>query len=158
VNYHLKWHPNVVVAAVVCKNQNGVDKFLLVRENTKDGIRINQPAGHWEAGESLIDAVKRETFEETGYHFFPQFILGFYIIDNSQEQKTFFRIAFGGEVSANPENHQLDQEIIETMWWDLNTINKNQNLHRSKLVKKVIEDFYHNQRLPLSIIYDLRNI
>lgn len=68
------WKPNVTVAAVI--EQDG--RFLLVEEETEDGLRFNQPAGHLECREALVDAVVREALEETGYHFAPRFLVGIY--------------------------------------------------------------------------------
>ena len=69
-----QWKPNVTVAAVV--ERDGA--FLLVEEQTRDGIRYNQPAGHLEDGESLIEAVIRETLEESACDFRPEALLGIY--------------------------------------------------------------------------------
>jgi 8-oxo-dGTP pyrophosphatase MutT (NUDIX family) len=68
------WKPNVTVAAVVYRD----GKFLLVEEETDAGLAFNQPAGHLEEGESLVDAVVRETLEETAYHFRPTHLVGIY--------------------------------------------------------------------------------
>ncbi|MFM8759295.1 MAG: NUDIX domain-containing protein, partial [Methylophilaceae bacterium] len=74
VEQDMIWKPNTTVAAIV--HQDG--KFLMVEEDTADGLRINQPAGHLEQGETLFDAVQRETLEETAYHFEPTELLGIY--------------------------------------------------------------------------------
>ena len=66
------WKPNTTVAAIIELDK----KFLLVEEQTERGNRYNQPAGHLEDGESLIQAVIRETMEESAYEFTPEALLG----------------------------------------------------------------------------------
>ena len=68
------WKPNVTVAAVIERD----GRFLLVEEETPEGLRFNQPAGHLEEGESLIEARVRETLEEAAYHFTPEYLVGIY--------------------------------------------------------------------------------
>lgn len=68
------WKPNTTVAALIERD----GKFLLVEEETDDGIRINQPAGHLDEGESLVAACAREALEETAWHFQPQSLIGIY--------------------------------------------------------------------------------
>ena len=68
------WKPNATVAAVVQRD----GKFLLVEEETAAGRAFNQPAGHLEDGEALVDAVAREALEETAYRFKPTHLIGIY--------------------------------------------------------------------------------
>ena len=102
------WKPNVTVAAVLERD----GKFLLVEEETDDGIRFNQPAGHLECRESLADAVIREALEETGYAFDPKFIVGVYNWRNEAKDITYLRFAFGGEVVGHDAERKLDEGII----------------------------------------------
>ncbi|MBZ0091966.1 MAG: NUDIX domain-containing protein, partial [Sulfuricellaceae bacterium] len=87
------WKPNVTVAAVL--EQDG--QFLLVEEETEEGIRFNQPAGHWEPGETLVQGVVRETLEESAYHFAPEFLLGIYTWRHPRKDLVYLRFAFGGK-------------------------------------------------------------
>ena len=66
------WTPRVTVAAIVAHN----NRFLLVREIASGKQVYNQPAGHLEDNESLIDAVQREMLEETGLEFIPTALVG----------------------------------------------------------------------------------
>lgn len=150
------WQPHVVVAAVICRSVNGEDKFLLVREHTTAGEKINQPAGHWEAGESLNNAVIRETREETGFEFIPRAILGIYIITNQAENITYLRIAFVGDVANKAPLTELDPDIIEAMWLSKEEIISCQSEHRSEFVLQMISDYYQKPHLPLSVINDFR--
>ena len=89
------WKPHVTVAAVVCRD----GKFLLVEEETEVGLAFNQPAGHLEEDEPLVDAVVRETLEETAYHFRPTHVVGVYHWKHpTKEDTTYLRFAFGGEL------------------------------------------------------------
>lgn len=146
------WLPHVVVASVVCQKQNGIDKFLLVREHTVSGVRVNQPAGHWDEGETLIEAVIRETREETGYELIPKGLLGIYSIKSTNENISYLRFAFVGDVAPAPPAKNLDHGIIEAIWWEYSEIIANKNLHRSALVLQVIEDYYKKTLIPLSVI------
>ena len=57
------WKPRVTVAALI-ENEG---RFLLVQELISGRSVYNQPAGHLEDGETLIEAVIRETREETAW-------------------------------------------------------------------------------------------
>jgi 8-oxo-dGTP pyrophosphatase MutT (NUDIX family) len=81
------WLPHVVVAAIVERD----GKFLLVEEHTAEGLRLNQPAGHWERGETLIEAVRREALEETAHHVEPIALLGCYTTHYPQRDITYLR-------------------------------------------------------------------
>jgi 8-oxo-dGTP pyrophosphatase MutT (NUDIX family) len=59
----VRWKPAVTVAAIIERD----GRFLLIEEHTSDGMRLNQPAGHLDPHESLEEAVRRETYEETGH-------------------------------------------------------------------------------------------
>ena len=88
------WKPNVTVAAVVQRD----GKFLLVEEETTAGLAFNQPAGHLEEGEALVDAVVREVLEETAYHFRPTHLIGVYNWRRPDGEITYLRFAFAGEL------------------------------------------------------------
>ena len=88
------WKPNVTVAAII--ESDG--RFLLVEEETADGLRLNQPAGHLDEGESLVNACARETLEETAHIFRPTHLVGIYQIRIPEKDVTYLRFAFAGEV------------------------------------------------------------
>ena len=54
-------HAELTVAAVVVRDE----RYLVVEEYARGARVINQPAGHVEPGETIVDAVIRETREET---------------------------------------------------------------------------------------------
>ncbi|CAG0971573.1 ADP-ribose pyrophosphatase [Methylophilaceae bacterium] len=145
------WKPNTTVAAVV--EQAG--KFLLVEEETAEGIRLNQPAGHVEDGESLLAAVVRETDEETAYDFKPEHLLGVYHWRHPQKHITYLRFAFTGTVANHRAAQKLDDGIIRAVWMSADEIRASTAIHRSPQVLACIEHFLSGQRFPLSVITHL---
>lgn len=145
------WKPNTTVAAII--EQHG--KFLLVEEETADGIRLNQPAGHLEDGESLLEAVAREAFEETAYHFEPQQLLGIYQWRRPDKEVTYLRFAFTGVATGPDKNRTLDDGIIRAVWMTPDEIRNCQAMHRSPQVLTCVEHFLAGQRFPLSAITHL---
>ena len=145
------WKPAVVVAAIVEKN----GRFLLVEENTPDGIRYNQPAGHLEPGESLLQAVVRETLEETAHTFTPTELLGMYMMryetPKGSEVRTFIRFAFVGEL-GDKLDRPLDDDILRTVWMTHEEILACRDWHRSPLLMQCIDDYLLGQRAPLSLL------
>jgi 8-oxo-dGTP pyrophosphatase MutT (NUDIX family) len=145
------WKPNTTVAAVI--EQHG--KFLLVEEETADGVRLNQPAGHLEEGETLLDAVVRETFEETAYHFEPEHLLGVYHWRHPNKEITYLRFAFTGKVLGHEPGQRLDDGIIRAVWMTPDEIRGCRAMHRSPQVLLCIEHFLAGARYPLSAITHL---
>lgn len=145
------WRPDVTVAAI-CE-QDG--RFLLVEELAKSTQQVvfNQPAGHIEQGETVLQAVIRETLEETQCHFTPKGFVGFYRLE-AETNKTYFRYTFFGEVSEPDLSQSLDQDIIRTHWLSLEEIQRLSNL-RSPLVLACIQDYLANKHFPLDIMREL---
>ena len=142
------WKPHVTVAAVLERD----GKFLLVEEETNEGIRFNQPAGHLECRESLIDAAIRETLEETAYSFIPRYLVGVYNWRSEAKDMTYLRFAFGGEVAGHDAQRELDQGIIAAHWLTLDEIYALESRHRSPLVLRCIDDWRAGKRYPLELI------
>ncbi|HEU4708945.1 MAG TPA: NUDIX hydrolase [Methylophilaceae bacterium] len=145
------WKPNTTVAAVI--EQDG--KFLLVEEETAEGIRLNQPAGHLEDGESLLDGVARETLEETAYRFQPEHLLGVYHWRHPDKAITYLRFAFTGKVTGHEPERKLDDGIIRAVWMTPDDIRGCTSMHRSPQVLTCIEHYLAGQRFPLSVITHL---
>ena len=144
-----QWKPNVTVAAVV--ERDGA--FLLVEEQTGDGIRYNQPAGHLEAGESLIEAVIRETLEESACDFSPEALLGIYQYRQAGSGITYLRFAFTGKLSAPHPERALDSGILRTLWMPVDEIRACRDRHRSPLLIECIDDYLAGQRHPLHLLH-----
>lgn len=142
------WKPNVTVAAVIERD----GKFLLVEEETWQGIRFNQPAGHLEPNESLLTAVTRETLEESAYHFTPQFIVGIYRWHAPEANTTYLRFAFCGEITGHEPNRALDTGILQAVWLTPDEIRANQTRHRSPLILRCMEDYIAGKRYPLDLL------
>jgi 8-oxo-dGTP pyrophosphatase MutT (NUDIX family) len=142
------WKPNVTVAAVVMRD----GKFLLVEEETEAGLAFNQPAGHLEAGESLIDAVIRETLEETAYHFKPTHLIGVYNWKHPGKDVTYLRFAFGGELRGFEAERELDEGIVAARWLTLDEVKATQARHRSPLILRCIEDQMAGKTCPLNLL------
>lgn len=142
------WKPNVTVAAVV--EEHG--RFLLVEEDTDDGKAFNQPAGHLEADETLLEGVVRETLEETAYHFQPEFLLGVYRWRNPGNRITYLRFAFAGRAVRFDGQRKLDHGIIRAAWMSEAEIRKQAHHHRSPLVLRCVQDYLAGKRYPLEIL------
>ncbi len=142
------WKPNVTVAAVVMRD----GKFLLVEEETEAGLAFNQPAGHLEAGESLIDAVIRETLEETAYHFKPTHLIGVYNWKHPGKDVTYLRFAFGGELRGFEAERELDEGIVAARWLTFDEVKATQARHRSPLILRCIEDQMAGKAGPLDLL------
>ncbi|MDD2883650.1 MAG: NUDIX hydrolase [Dechloromonas sp.] len=142
------WKPNVTVAAVVERD----GKFLLVEEETEAGLAFNQPAGHLEQGESLLDAVVREALEETAYHFKPTCLVGIYTWQHPTKGLTYLRFAFAGELRGWDADRALDEGIVAARWLSLDEIKATRARHRSPLILRGIEDYLAGQRGPLDLL------
>jgi 8-oxo-dGTP pyrophosphatase MutT (NUDIX family) len=145
------WKPNVTVAAVI--EQDG--KFLLVEEETADGVMFNQPAGHLEEGETLLEAVIREVREETAYRFRPTQLLGVYHWHHPKKDITYLRFAFTGEIEGHDPKQKLDDGILRACWLGLDEIRAAAQRHRSPQVLTCIEHYLAGQRFPLSVLTHL---
>ncbi len=142
------WKPNVTVAAII--ERNGA--FLMVREREHGRVVINQPAGHLEQGESLINAVIRETREETQYEFKPTGLLGIYrSTTTGTPEITYLRFLFCGKAGAHL-NGALDQDIIAVEWMSVDEIVANKDQHRSPLVMQSLDDYLNKPPSSLNII------
>ena len=146
------WKPSVTVAAIIERD----NQFLLVEEETSDGIRFNQPAGHLDPGESLIDAASRETLEETAYDFTPEALVGVYmsryVSSRTQENVTYLRFAFCGKL-GQLHDRVLDFGILRAVWMSYEELLACETMHRSPLVMQCVNDYLAGKRSPLSTLY-----
>ncbi len=130
-------------------------RFLLVEERTEGRLVLNQPAGHWERGESLIDAVHRETWEETAWRFTAEALVGIYRWIHPHSSITYLRFAFCGTVFGHDPNTPLDEDIQRTVWMSAPQIRGAHKRLRSPQVLAVIDDYLNDKRYPLHCIRDL---
>ncbi|MCG9025321.1 NUDIX hydrolase [Laribacter hongkongensis] len=144
-----QWKPNATVAAVV--EHDG--RFLLVEEHTPDGPQFNQPAGHWELGETLLDAVVRETREETGFLVEPVHLVGIYAAPRRDVPSiVYLRFAFACRLVGEVPDAELDEGIIGPRWMTLEEIHASGSRHRSSLVVRCAEDARAGRHYPLELL------
>jgi len=142
------WFARVTVAAII--EQYG--KFLLVEEMINGQKMLNQPAGHLEDNETLLDAVARETLEETAYHFTPSALTGIYQWKHPLTGDTYIRFAFTGDVTGHDTEQTLDEGIIAAVWMSPEEIKSEKHRHRSPQLETCIDDYLAGKSLPLSAI------
>lgn len=142
------WKPHVVVAALTERD----GRFLIVEEQTEEGVQYNQPAGHLESNESLLEAVVRETLEETAHHFVPEALLGIYRWRATQHDRVYLRVAFTGRITGFDASTMLDEGILRALWMTPVEIEALRPQHRSPLVSQCIADYLSGQRHPLDIL------
>ncbi|RKP51074.1 NUDIX hydrolase [Trinickia fusca] len=147
-----RWSPHVTVAAVIERD----GRFLVVEEHTPDGLRINQPAGHLEAGETLVDAARRETLEETARAFSPEALVGVYMTHIDQAEgmgATYLRFTFCGTIGQAHDARALDAGIVRTLWLTADELRACQARHRTPLVLRSVEDYLAGRRFPLDFVH-----
>ncbi len=142
------WKPSVTVAALIERD----GRFLLVEEETDDGVRLNQPAGHLEEGESLADAVAREALEETAHRFRPEYLVGIYQWRRPDGRATYLRFAFGGRLLGVEAERALDHGILRALWLTPEEIEAERERHRSPLVLACLRDHLDGRRHGLDLI------
>ncbi len=153
-----RWKPSATVAAVIARDFSGVQKFLLVEELTRDGLKFNNPAGHLDPGESPAQACVRETLEETAFHFTPTHLVGVYLSRFERVEPegaldiTYLRFAFCGELGEFVQGQALDEGIERTVWLTADEIRASTEHHRSPLLRQCMEDYLAGKRFPLDLI------
>lgn len=144
----MHWHPHNTVAVVIERDQ----QFLLVEELIQGQLVLNQPAGHLEPGESLLQAALRETLEETAWEVELESLLGIYQFVAEQNQETYIRTCFIASLIKQHPERELDQDIVRTVWMDLPTLQAESHRLRNPVVMAVIEDYLAGRSYPLNIL------
>jgi len=145
------WKPDVTVAAVAERD----GRFLFVEERASGRVVVNQPAGHLEDGETFLEAVVRETLEETAWQFQPTAVVGVYVWRPEHQSRTFLRIAFAGELGDHDPVRPLDHGILRTRWLTRDELLTPRLRLRSPLVTQCVDDYLAGVRHPLSLISHL---
>lgn len=155
-----RWSPSVTVAAVIAHG----GRYLLVEEHTPEGLRLNNPAGHLDPGESPLQGVVRETLEETARDFVPEALVGVYLArftrparpgphGRGAEDVTYLRFAYCGAVGEAIAGRALDQPIVRTLWLTPEAIEARRADWRSDLVGRCIADHRAGRRFPLDLVH-----
>ena len=148
----MNWDPHITVAAVIEREK----KFLLVEEMVEGCAVLNQPAGHWEAGESLVEAAKRETLEETGWEFYPSALVGIYQWRHPRKEETFLRFTFSGTCSEKQVSTKLDDGILNANWHRAEDILALPETRiRSTMVTESLNDYLAGKRHDIDMIRDI---
>ncbi|MCL1143285.1 NUDIX hydrolase [Shewanella gaetbuli] len=144
-----RYKPNTTVAAVI----HSCGKFLLVEELIDNKVVFNQPAGHLEARETLLQACQRELLEETGLVIIPSGLVGIYQFQ-AKEDLAFVRFTFCAELPVQVNAVPNDAAITRTHWFSRDEVAQRINQLRSPLVLQSIDDFIQQQgqHTPLSLI------
>lgn len=148
-----RFRPSVTVAAVI---EDG-GRYLLVEEETPEGLRLNNPAGHLEQGESPLQAVCREALEETARSFTPAALVGVYLSrfqrPASGEDVTYLRLAYCGSAGEPLPGRMLDDGIVRTLWLTPEELRACIDRHRSPLVQRCVDDHRAGRRYPLELLF-----
>ena len=147
-----RWKPSVTVAAIIERD----GRYLLVEEHTPEGLKLNNPAGHLDPGESPEQGVAREALEETTHTFTPEALVGIYLSrfqrPASGEDVTYLRLAYTGQLGPAQADRRLDDGIVRTVWMTPDEVRATADRHRSPLVLRCIEDHLAGQRYPLALV------
>ena len=150
------WQPDVTVATVVVRD----GRLLCVEERVNGALVINQPAGHLEPDESLVEAALRETREETGWDVHLTGFVGAYqwkspLQDDGSGGRHYLRFAFAAEPVTHDPSRKLDEGIVQTLWLTPDELQAQHARHRSPLVWRAVTDFLGGRRHPLDLMQHL---
>ena len=146
------WTPRTTVAAVIERDGH----FLMVREDAGTGaIVINQPAGHLEESETLLDAVVRESLEETAWHVTPESLVGIYKWRIPPDGLTYVRYCFAARALSEDSASTLDDGILAADWMTAEAIRRQSGAHRSPMVQQCVDDYLAGRRYPLELIHEI---
>jgi len=152
-----RWKPSVTVAAVIERQ----GRYLLIEEHTPEGLRLNNPAGHLDPGESLVQGCEREALEETAHRFHAEALVGVYLSrfqrpargEHAAEDITYLRFAFCGRLGEAIAGRSLDTGIVRTLWMSPEEVQASVAQHRSPLVLRCVLDHQAGVRWPLSALH-----
>ena len=152
------WKPHTTVAAIIERD----NQFLMIEEMVDNQLVYNQPAGHLDPNESLLDAVVRETREETAWLFEPSALVGVYLWKKNGQTRdddpdaSFLRFAYCGQCSDFHEDQMLDDGIENAVWLSREELLNLSDRLRSPLVMQCIDDYLAGKRYPLDITHFIK--
>jgi len=144
----VRWNPEVTVAAIVERD----GRYLMVEERSAGRLVLNQPAGHLEDRETLLEAAIRETREETAWRFHPEALVGVYLWRNPVDERSFLRFAFCGTVDDHQPRLPLDIGIVRAVWMSHDQLLAQTPRLRSPMVLRCLDDFRLGKRQPLESV------
>lgn len=142
------WKPHATVAAIAERD----GKFLIVEEMIDGQLVYNQPAGHLDSGESLIEAVIRETFEETAWTFQPEALVGIQLWRHPVHSESYLRFSFCGSCYDHNKNHVLDDGVEQALWLSRDELMDKNHKLRSPMVLRSIDDYLEGRRYSMDIL------
>lgn len=142
---------HITVACVVERD----GRYLLVEEQINQALVLNQPSGHWEPGETLIEGAARETLEETAWEVRPIALLGVYSYQPPELHYGFLRFAFVAEALQHHPGRVLDDGIADAVWLTPNELAAQSARHRSPMVQRAVADHRRGRRFPLDLLAHL---
>jgi 8-oxo-dGTP pyrophosphatase MutT (NUDIX family) len=145
------WTPHVTVAAVAERD----GRFLMVEEESDGEVVFNQPAGHLDRGESLIQAVVREALEETAWDFRPEAVVGIYLWTHPARSVSYLRVAFCGDCVGQQAARPLDRGILRAVWLSRQELAQAHARLRSPMVLRTVDDYLAGRRYPLCLLSHL---
>jgi 8-oxo-dGTP pyrophosphatase MutT (NUDIX family) len=143
--------PHIVLATVIEREGS----FLFVEELVSGTQVINQPAGHWEPGETFVEGAVRETLEETAWHVTVTDLIGIYVHQPQELDYPFVRLTFAARAERFDDGRTLDTGIMRTHWWTEAELRQHSERHRSPLVQRCVADYQAGRRLPLDALQHL---
>jgi 8-oxo-dGTP pyrophosphatase MutT (NUDIX family) len=147
----MSWNPEVTVAAIAQRE----GRFLMVEERIAGRLVFNQPAGHLEDGETMLEAVIRETREETAWRLRPEALVGVYLWRNPDNERSFLRFTFCGSVDDHRPEQPLDTGIVRALWLSHEQLLAQAVRLRSPLVMRCLDDYLLGHRQPLATVASL---
>ncbi|MBH3403995.1 NUDIX hydrolase [Pseudomonas glycinae] len=144
----MDWLPHITVATIV--EDNG--RFLMVEEHKAGRNVLNQPAGHLDPDETLIEAAVRETLEETGWDVEPTAVVGIYLYTAPSNGVTYQRVCFSAKAVKHHPKYQLDDGIVGAKWLTRDELLAQRDNWRSELIIRCIDDYLAGNRFGLELI------
>ncbi|KAE9649072.1 NUDIX hydrolase [Pseudomonas sp. PB106] len=144
----MEWLPHITVATIV--EDNG--RFLMVEEHKAGRNVLNQPAGHLDPDETLIEAAVRETLEETGWDVEPTGVIGIYLYTAPSNGVTYQRVCFSAKAVKHHPDYQLDDGIVGAKWLTRDELMAQRDNWRSELIIRCIDDYLAGNHFGLELI------